>query len=53
MNLLRLCLLLGTCALALPVAAAEPTEVEILDNYANIARGLRGCAHHGQGAGCG
>ena len=37
MKLLRLSLLLGTCALALPVAAAEPTEAEILDNYANIA----------------
>lgn len=37
MNLLRLSLLLGTCALALPVAAAEPTDAEILDTYANIA----------------
>ncbi len=37
MNLLRLSLLLGTCALALPAAAAEPTPGEILDTYANIA----------------
>jgi putative iron-regulated protein len=37
MKLLRLSLLLGTCALALPAFAAEPTDAEILDNYANIA----------------
>ncbi len=37
MRLLRLSLLLGTCALALPVFAAEPTDAEILDTYANIA----------------
>src|SRR5262245_29348236 len=37
MRLLRLSLLLGTCALALPAFAAEPTDAEILENYANIA----------------
>lgn len=37
MKLLRLSLLLGTCALALPAFAAEPTDAEILDTYANIA----------------
>ncbi|MEO7223511.1 MAG: imelysin family protein [Devosia sp.] len=29
--------MLGTCALALPVFAAEPTDAEILNTYANIA----------------
>ena len=37
MKLLRLSLLLGTWALALPAFAAEPTDAEILDTYANIA----------------
>ena len=37
MRLLRLSLMLGTCALALPAIAAEPTDADILDTYANIA----------------
>jgi putative iron-regulated protein len=37
MNLLRLSLMLGTCAMALPALAAEPTTEAILDTYANIA----------------
>jgi putative iron-regulated protein len=37
MKLLRLSLMLGTCALALPAIAAEPTDADILTNYANIA----------------
>jgi putative iron-regulated protein len=37
MKLLRLSLLLGTCALALPAFAAEPTDADILDTYADIA----------------
>ena len=37
MKLLRLSLLLGTCTLALPAFAAEPTDADILDNYADIA----------------
>jgi len=37
MKLLRLSLMLGTCALTLPAFAAEPTDAEILENYANIA----------------
>ena len=37
MRLFRLSLLLGTCALALPAIAAEPTDAEILDTYADIA----------------
>jgi putative iron-regulated protein len=37
MKLLRLSLMLGTCALALPAFAAAPTSEEILDTYANIA----------------
>ncbi len=37
MRLLRLSLMLGTCALALPAFAAEPTDADILTNYANIA----------------
>jgi putative iron-regulated protein len=37
MRFLRLSLMLGTCALALPVSATEPTEAEILETYANIA----------------
>jgi putative iron-regulated protein len=37
MRFLRLSLMLGTCALALPVFATEPTEAEILETYANIA----------------
>jgi putative iron-regulated protein len=37
MRLLRLSLMLSTCALGLPVFAAEPTDAEILDTYANIA----------------
>ena len=37
MRLLRLSLMLGTCALALPAIAAEPTDSDLLTNYANIA----------------
>jgi len=37
MRFLRLSLMLGTCALTLPVFAAEPTDAEILETYANIA----------------
>jgi putative iron-regulated protein len=37
MNLLRLSLMLGTCAMALPALAAEPTTEAILDTYANVA----------------
>jgi putative iron-regulated protein len=37
MRYLRLSLMLGTCALVLPVFAAEPTDTEILEAYADIA----------------
>lgn len=37
MKLLRLSLMLGVCGLAMPAVAAEPTESEILDTYADIA----------------
>jgi putative iron-regulated protein len=37
MRFLRLSLMLGTCALALPVFATEPTDAKILETYANIA----------------